>query len=144
MNTNWRPETLAATALGCEDEATGAITPALYPSTTYLRDRDNLYRRGRKYGRPDNATFDTAAQTLNELEGGAETLLFASGMAAASSVFLALEPGAHVVVPRIMYWALRAWLMGFATRWGLAVEAVDTSDISALRAGRRPLCRPRA
>ena len=138
MSTKWRPETLAATALGREDELTGAITPPLHPSTTYSRDPDNLYRRGRKYGRPDNATFDIAAQTLNALEGGAETLLFASGMAAATSVFLALRPGDHVVVPRIMYWALRTWLTGFATNWGLVIEAVDTSDAAALRSAIKP------
>jgi cystathionine gamma-synthase len=51
MNSKWRPETLAATALGREDESIGAITPLLYPSTTYLHDLDNLYRRGRTYGR---------------------------------------------------------------------------------------------
>ena len=138
MTLKRRPETLAATALGREEASTGAITPPLHPSTTYLRDPDNLYRRGRAYGRPDNPTFDIAGQTLTALEGGADTLLFASGMAAASSLFLALKPGDHVVVPRIMYWALRAWLTGFATSWGLVVEAVDTSDAAALRAAVKP------
>ena len=138
MNTKWRPETLAATALGREDESTGAITPPLYPSSTYLRDPDNLYRRGRAYGRPDNATFDSAARTLTALEGGAETILFASGMAAATSLFLALRPGDHVVIPRVMYWALRSWLTGFATDWGLVIETADTTDARALQAAIRP------
>ena len=132
------PETLAATALGHDDEATGAIIPPLHPSTTYLRDADNRYRRGRMYARADNPTFDAAADTLTALEGGAATLLFSSGMAAANTVFLALDPGDHVIVPRVLYWALRAWLHGFATRWGLAVEAVDASDADALRAAIKP------
>jgi len=129
-----RPETVAASALGREDEATGALIPPLYPSTTYIRDPDNLYRRGRVYSRAQNATFDTATDTLTALEGGAETALFSSGMAAANAVFLALAPGDHVVVPRVMYWALRAWLDGFASRWGLVVDFVDASDIDALKA----------
>jgi len=37
-----------------------------------------------------------------------------------------------------MYWALRGWLHGFATRWGLAVEAVETSDLETVRAALRP------
>jgi cystathionine gamma-synthase len=78
------------------------------------------------------------AQTLTALEGGADTLLFASGMAAATSLFLALRPGDHVVIPRIMYWALRSWLTGFATGWGLVIESADTSDAGALRAAIRP------
>jgi cystathionine beta-lyase/cystathionine gamma-synthase len=66
------------------------------------------------------------------------SVLFASGMAAATSLFLALRPGDHVVIPRIMYWALRSWLAGFATGWGLVVESVDASDVRALRAAIRP------
>jgi cystathionine gamma-synthase len=132
------PETLAATALGHDDEATGAIVPPIHPSTTYLRDDDNRYRRGRMYARADNPTFDAAANTLTALEGGAATLLFSSGMAAANAVFLALDPGDHVVVPRVLYWALRAWLNGFATRWGLVIEPVDAGDAGAVRAAIRP------
>ena len=132
------PETLAATALGHDDAATGAIIPPLHPCTTYLRDEDNRYSRGRMYARADNPTFDAAANTLTALEGGAATLLFSSGMAAANAVFLALDPGDHVIVPRVLYWALRAWLYGFATRWGLVVEPVDTSDVDAVRAAIKP------
>jgi cystathionine beta-lyase/cystathionine gamma-synthase len=71
-------------------KATGAIIPPLHPSTTFLRDEDNLYRRGRMYARADNPTYDAAADTITAMEGGAATLLFSSGMAAANAVFLAL------------------------------------------------------
>ncbi len=59
---------------------------------------------------------------INALEGGHQALLFASGMAAATAVFQGLKPGDHVLAPRVMYWSLRNWLMGFATDWGLDVE----------------------
>ena len=127
-----RPETLAAQALGRVDVATGAIIPPLHPSTTFERAPDLGYPHARSYARADNPTFDIAAETLTALEGGAHTLLFASGMAAATAVFLSLAPGDHVVAPRVMYWALRSWLMGFAVRWGLDVELVDTHDPDAL------------
>jgi Cystathionine beta-lyases/cystathionine gamma-synthases len=133
-----RPETLAAHALGRVDGATGAIIPPIHPSSTFERDADLGYSRGRCYSRADNPTYDAAADTVTALESGSGTLLFASGMAAATAAFLALEPGDHVVVPRVMYWALRAWLLGFATRWGLAVEVVDTTDLDAVRAALKP------
>jgi cystathionine gamma-synthase len=132
-----KPETLAANALGRIDEATGAIIPPIYPSTTYERDADLGYSRGRSYSRADNPTYDVAADTLTALEGGTRTLLFASGMAAATAVFQALEPGDHVIAPTVMYWALRSWLLGFATRWGLQVELVDTADLAAVRVALR-------
>ena len=47
---------------------------------------------------------------------------------AATSVFLALAPGDHVVAPTVMYWALRNWLLEDATHWGLEIDLVDTSD----------------
>jgi cystathionine gamma-synthase len=133
-----QPETVAAQALGEVDAATGAIIPPIHASTTYERDRDLGYSRGRCYSRADNPTYDAAAGTLTALEGGTATLLFASGMAAATAAFQALSPGDHVVVPRVMYWALRSWLLGFATRWGLRVEEAPTEDLDALKARVRP------
>lgn len=135
---DWAPETAAAQALGRIDETTGAIIPAIHPATTYLRDPDNGYSRGRVYSRADNPTYDEAADLLTRLEEGAESLLFASGMAAATAVFMALAPGDHVLVPKIMYWALRAWLHETATHWGIDVEEVDAADADALIARLRP------
>jgi cystathionine gamma-synthase len=128
------PATLAAQALGAVDPITKALIPALHPSTTYLRDPDNQYRSGRIYARADNPTFETAESLLTALEGAAASLSFASGMAAATAVFLALEPGAHVIVPKVMYWGLRKWLKGLAGGWGLSIEFVDTGDLDALAA----------
>jgi len=132
------PETIAAQAGGKVDASVGALIPPIHPSTTYERGRDNSFPEGRIYSRPDNPTYAVAAQTLNALEGGAETLLFSSGMAAATSVFLALDYGDHVIAPKVMYWALRGWLADFATRWGLRVDFVDLADAAALQAAIRP------
>ena len=135
---NLRPETLAAQALGRIDGPTGAIIPPIHPSATYERAPDLSYPHGRLYSRADNPTYDAAADTLTALEGGAATLLFGSGMAAATAVFQSLDPGDHVIVPKIMYWALRVWLLGFATRWGLKIQAVENGSAEALRAAVQP------
>jgi cystathionine gamma-synthase len=135
---DFTPESLTAQALGWVDEQTRAITPPIHMSSTYLRDPDNQYRSGRVYMRDNNPTFDQAEALLNTLEGGHETLLFASGMAAATSVFQALHPGDHVLAPTVMYWSLRNWLMNFATSWGLEVQLIDMTDASAVQAALRP------
>ncbi len=59
-------------------------------------------------------------------------------MAAATTAFLSLEPGDHVIAPKVMYWGLRHWLLSFARPWGLLVDLVDTSDLAALQAAIRP------
>ncbi len=129
---------LAAQAMGWIDPVTKAVVPPIHMASTYLRDEDNQYRSGRIYARADNPTFDQAETTLAALEGGAKALIFSSGMSAATACFLALSPGDHVVVPKVMYWSLRNWLASFATHWGLKVDFIDTDRTDAIAAAVRP------
>src|SRR5271156_474333 len=101
------PATIAAQALGWTDATTGAVVLPVHIATTFLRDPDNRYRRGRSYGRADNPSYDQPQALLTALEGGADSLLFSSGMAAAAAVFQWLPREAHIVAPRVMYWGLR-------------------------------------
>jgi cystathionine gamma-synthase len=139
MTTNsLSPETLCAQAMGWIEPTTKAIVAPVHVATTYLRDEDNEYRSGRSYAREDNPTWDQAEELLTRLESGAASYLFSAGMAAATACFLALRPGDHVVVPQVMYWGLRKWLLGPATDWGLKVDLVDMTDLDAVRAAMRP------
>ena len=135
---NVHPESVVAQALGWIDENTRAINPPIHVSSTYLRDEDNQYRSGRVYMRDHNPAFEQAEAVINELESGHQTLLFASGMAAATAVFQGLRPGDHVLAPKVMYWSLRNWLTGFASDWGLDVELIDMTDVAAVAAALRP------
>jgi len=137
-NKNLAPASLAAQAMGWVDPVTKAVVPPIHMASTYLRDEDNGYRSGRIYARADNPTFDQAEATLSALEGGAGALIFSSGMSAATACFLALAPGDHVVVPKVMYWSLRNWLATFATQWGLKVEFVDADRTDAIAAAVKP------
>ena len=131
------PETLCAQAMGWIEPTTRAIVQPVHVSTTFLRDEDNEWS-GRAYIREDNASWDQAEELITRLESGAATLLFSAGMAAATASFLALRPGDHVVIPKVMYWGLRKWLLGAATEWGLTVDLVDMTDLNQVRAAMRP------
>jgi len=133
-----KPATIAAQALGWIDEQTRGVSPSIHPSSTFIRDPDNQYRSGRSYARADNPTYDQAEAVLAALENASGAALFASGMAAATAVFLSLRPGDHVLAPKAMYWLLRSWLLQFATDWGLKVELVEMTDTAAVRAAMRP------
>ena len=132
------PESLTAQGMGWVDETTRAINPPLHMSSTYLRDADNGYSSGRVYMRDHNPAFDQAEALITELEHGHQTVLFASGMAAATAVFQALHPGDHVLAPKVMYWSLRNWLTGFASSWGLDVELLDMTDPTVVQNAIRP------
>ena len=128
----WSKRSLAAQALGHVDPLTKAVVAPIHVATTFIRDPDGGYASGFAYGRPDNATVREAEGVITMLEEAAAALLFGSGMAAATAVFGALDPGDHVIAPRVMYWALRNWLGTEAVRWGLRIEFVETDDLSAL------------
>src|SRR6478672_201847 len=120
-----KDRTIAAQALGAIEPETKGVALPVHVSTTYLRDPDNQYRSGYVYGRPDNATVRQAEEVLAGLEAAEQAALFGSGMAAATSVILALGAGAHVVAPREVYWAFRHWLLDAAPRLGIKTDCID-------------------
>jgi len=133
-----KPETLAAQAGGIIDGETGAIVPPIHVATTFERDPDNQYRRGYAYGRPDNATVRQCEAVLNGLEGGAQAMLFASGVAAATTAFLAMPRPGHLIAPQVMYWGLRKWLVDEAPSFGITASFVTDTSAAGYKAAIRP------
>ena len=129
---------LAAQALGSIEPMTKGVVTPVHVATTFIRDPDNQYRSGFSYARPDNATARQAEAVIAALEGAAEAALFGSGMAASTAVILALDPSAHIVASKVMYWAFRQWLTTAALRYGYTVDIVDTADLDAVRKAVRP------
>lgn len=127
------PETISAQALHQIDSMTGGLSPAIHPSSTFVRDENyQLIDARHSYGRDENPGFAVAEKVLAELEGGSAALLFSSGMAAAMAVVQSLQPGDRIVAPKIMYWGLRNWLIKFCEHWGLRLDLFDTADPDAL------------
>src|SRR4051812_22198412 len=95
-NRGLRPETIAAHALKAVDPETGAIVPPIYLSTAYARDETYTPKLKENYQRNGGPTLWQAENALAALEQGAEALLFASGMAAVTTLFETAPRGAHV------------------------------------------------
>ncbi len=101
-------------------------------------------RAGYTYSRIDNPTADTFAAAVASLEGhGAATAVtgqpFSSGMAAISSVLLALcSAGSHVVAPAAVYGGTYSLLTRVLARFGVDTTFVDQTDLDAVRAALRP------
>ena len=132
------PETLLAHAGCTPDPATGALIAPPYLSTTFERAEDGSYPHGYQYARTGNPTREQFENTLNEFEGGAGCVAFASGMAAATTVLQALPPDKHLILPEDVYHGVRSLVDEvFATR-DLAVTAVDMTDPEAIEAAFRP------
>ena len=130
-------ETLAVHAGHHVDPSTGAVMPPIHLSTTFERNADGSYSSGYVYSRSDNPNRQALEEVLAALEGGTAALTFASGMAAVQAVFMALEAGAHVVIPDDVYFGTGALVADVFGRWGLTVTAVDMTDPANVAAAMR-------
>lgn len=134
-----KPATLLAQADHYIDPRTGAVTPPVNAATTYARDGSYAPREaGLTYSRDENPTCRQAEQVLAKLEGAADSMLFASGIAAATALMRGLAAGDHLVIPKIMYHGLREWVHRFAERWNLAYSEFDPTVPGALAAAIKP------
>ena len=125
-------DTLLAHA-GCEpDPVTGAVVPPLVSSATYARGRDYELPDDFIYSRQGSPTVRQAELVLAELDGGADALLFGSGMAAATAAFETLTDGDAIVAPRIMYHGAQDWLFRISERRGIGLTLFDAREPGAL------------
>ena len=131
-------ETLAVHAGQHVDTATGAVTSPIHLSTTFERAADGSFPHGFIYARDANPNRRQLEECLTALEGGADTVAFASGSAATAVLFQALEPGQHVIAPYDAYYGTVALLRDHYERWGLTHTLVDTANIDEVKAALRP------
>src|SRR5579884_1388539 len=120
------------------DPAYGDIALPIHLSTTFERDADGRYSRGYEYSRDDNPNRSELEAALAKLEGGADAAAFASGSAAAMTLFQALRPGDRVVASEDSYWGVRQMLDRIFVPWGLQVQYVDSSATQALEQAAQP------
>ncbi len=131
-NDKLRPETVAAHALRATDQTTGAVVPPLYLSTTYARDENYEPLLKENYVRNGSPNLWQAEDILAELEHGKAALLFASGMAAITTLFETIPQGAHVVSLDVMYYNTREWLQRLEAKGRITLTLVDSNIPGAL------------
>ena len=129
-----RPETIAAHALRGVDEATGAVVPPIYLSSTYARDENYQPKLKENYVRNGNPTLWQTEEAIAALECGPSALLFASGMAAITILLETVPAGAHVVAPDVMYYGTRDWLKRLEGLGRITLTLFDPRKDGALEA----------
>jgi cystathionine gamma-synthase len=127
-----RFETLAVHAGAEPDEISGGVSPSIQMSATFKQDGVGRPRRGYEYGRSGNPTRDALESAIATLEGGAQGLAYASGLAATQNILYLLEPGERLILSDDAYggtWRLaeKVW-----SRYGIQIDAVDLRDLEAV------------
>ncbi|HLF21832.1 MAG TPA: PLP-dependent aspartate aminotransferase family protein [Aestuariivirga sp.] len=136
-NSGLRPETIAAHALKAVDAATGAVVPPIYTSSTYARDANYVPKLRENYIRNGSPTLWQAEAAIAALEQGGEALLFASGMAAITTLCETIPQGAHVVAPDVMFYGTRDWLKRLESLGRIRLTLFDPRDPAALASSLR-------
>lgn len=131
-------ETLAIHAAADPDPTTRAISPPIYLSTTFEHGPASEELHGYMYVRDKNPTQDRLEEALALLEGGEGALVYSSGMGAAITLLLTLDPDAHVIFPEDVYTHVRVAHQQYLPKWNFQVSVVDMRDQSAIDRAIRP------
>ena len=111
------------------DPTTGSILTPIYQTTTYVQESvDRYLSKGYSYSRSGNPTVRALEKKITELEGGADTACFATGMAAIQAVLLTLlNAGDHAVVSDVAYGGTYRICTKIFSRFGVVFTFADTS-----------------
>ena len=120
-------------------------TPIIQTSTFTFTDTDDLieYKLALndriEYGRYGNPTIRAAEAKLADLDGGADAVLFASGMAATTLTLLGLlNSGDHLIITDDCYRRTRQFVTDFLPSYGISHSQVPMGDYEALEEAIRP------
>ncbi len=128
------------------DPTTGASAPAIHMSSTFVSDsvagfsaHDLGDESPYLYARWANPSVHMLEQKIAALQGVEDCLCTASGMAAASAIFLTfLSQGDHALVSDVSYAGVAELARDTLPRFGVEVTTVDMSDLAAVAAAIRP------
>ena len=122
------------------DPVTGSILTPIYQTTTYVQESvDEYLSKGYSYSRSGNPTVRALEKKITDLEGGADTVCFSTGMAAINALFMALlSAGDHAVVSDVAYGGTYRLATKVFARFGVEFTFADTSDAAAVRDALRP------
>ena len=126
-------ETIIARVGTHPDVESGGLSPAIHMATTFARDNEGQHPLGYLYSRIDNPTRKKLEEALTNMEGGATSMAFSSGMAAVNALLQSLKHGDRIVLPHDVYYGVRKLAEEHFARWGLNVATVDMTDIQALQ-----------
>jgi cystathionine beta-lyase/cystathionine gamma-synthase len=121
------------------EPTTGAIMTPIFQTSTYVQPAVGEPLGGSyDYGRTANPTREALEVNFAALEGGAQGVAFASGLAAIEAIVKRLSAGDHVVSEENTYGGTTRMFNHVLSRFGIEFSYVDTRDQDAIAAALRP------
>lgn len=114
-------------------DATRSVSFPIYQTATFGHIGLG-HSTGFDYTRESNPTRQRLEETITALEGGIDTVAFASGMAAISACFELFSPGDHIICSEDLYGGTTRLFQSVSSKNGLAIDFTDTCDLANIRA----------
>ena len=108
------------------------IVPPISTSTIFEIDPEGRNEDDLHYTRLGNPNRLQLEHLLTELEEGEAAAAFSSGVAAATAVFQALNPGDHILIPEDVYAGNRKLVNKVMVRWGLEADFIPMTDVDII------------
>ncbi|WP_339316491.1 aminotransferase class I/II-fold pyridoxal phosphate-dependent enzyme [Paenibacillus sp. FSL R10-2734] len=137
MDDKLRIESRLAQIGSQEDPATGAINFPIYNATAFRHPKLGQ-STGFDYSRTKSPTRSVLENAAAELESGDAGFACSSGMAAIQTVLTLFAQGDHLIVSLDLYGGTYRLLERIMSKFGITASYVDTNDLDALEATRRP------
>ena len=135
------PATLAIHTNRAYETLSNSILFPIHQTATYIHDTVGV-TKGYGYSRGANPTVNALEQAISALEGTATAICFRSGMAAISTLCLAiLKAGDHVLLSDVIYGGTMRLFREVFDNLGITASFVDTSDIADVESAITPTTR---
>ena len=118
------------------DKESGAVAPPIHLTSTFEQQAVGK-DKGFDYSRGGNPTRTRLEENLATLEKGSHGLVFASGMAATTTIFQSLSSGDHVIISRNVYGGTYRMTVEVLSNHGIEFEFVDTRSLDKIRSSIR-------
>lgn len=110
------------------EEATGAVMPPVFQTSTFAQKSPGVLINGYEYSRGANPTRTALENALASIENGARGLAFSSGLAATDCVMKLLKPNDEVIAMDDLYGGTYRMFTRIYQDMGIKFHFVDMND----------------
>lgn len=111
------------------EEATGAVMPPVFQTSTFAQKSPGVLINGYEYSRGANPTRTALENALASIENGARGLAFSSGLAATDCVMKLLKPNDEVIAMDDLYGGTYRMFTRIYQDMGIKFHFVDMNDL---------------
>ncbi len=134
----FQPSTLVIHSNRIYESQSNSILFPIHQTATYIHESVGV-TKGYGYSRGANPTVNALEQSIAAIEGSHSALCFRSGMAAISTLCLALlKAGDHVILSEVIYGGTTRLFEQVLTNFEVAYSFVDTADLPAIERAIQP------